>query len=65
MASVLIQLKAAVRIAVYLLLAFFAISLWQDPAGSAQATLDFVKGVGNFFAALIDKLVSFVKGLTA
>ena len=62
MASVLVQLKAAARIAVYLLLAYFAISLWQDPSGSAQATLDFLGGVGNFFATLIDKLVSFGKG---
>jgi hypothetical protein len=65
MVSVLAQLKAVGRIAMYLLLAFFAISLWQDPSGSAQATLDVVKGIGTFFAALIDKLVSFVRSLIA
>jgi hypothetical protein len=47
----------------YLVLAYFAISLWQDPAGAAQATLDFVKGIGNLFATLIDKLVAFVRSL--
>ncbi|HAP76576.1 MAG TPA: hypothetical protein DCR14_10875 [Acidimicrobiaceae bacterium] len=64
MAALLEQLKAAGRIALYLVIAFLAIHLWQDPGGSAQATMDFVKGVGNFFAALIDKVGQFVKGLT-
>lgn len=65
MVSVLVQLKAIGRIALYLVVAYFAISLWQDPAGSAQATLEFVKGIGNIFATLIDKLVAFVKSLIA
>lgn len=64
MASILVQLKAAAKIAAYLVAAFMAISLWQDPAGSAQATIDFVHGVGGFFAALINKLITFAKGLT-
>jgi hypothetical protein len=63
MVSVLGQLKAVARVAMYLVLAYFAISLWQDPAGAAQATLDFVKGIGNLFATLIDKLVAFVRSL--
>lgn len=65
MASILVQVKAAARIAMYLMLAFFAINLWQDPAGSAQATVDFIGGVGGFFSSLIDKLVTFAKGLTS
>lgn len=64
MAALLEQLKAAGRIAFYLMLAFLAIHLWQDPSGSAQATVDFVKGVGSFFASLFDKVGEFVKGLT-
>lgn len=64
MASLLAQCKAAGRIAMYLMLAYFAIQLWQDPAGSAQATVDFVGGVGHFFSSLIDKIGQFVKGLT-
>ena len=63
MASLLAQCKAAGRIAMYLMLAYFAIQLWQDPAGSARATIDFVGGVGHFFASLIDKIGQFVKGL--
>lgn len=63
MASILVQVKAAARIAMYLMLAFFAISLWQDPAGSAQATIDFIKAVGNFFSSLVEKLATFVRGL--
>ncbi len=64
MAALLAQFKAASRIALYLFVAFLAINLWQDPSGSAQATVDFIKGVGNFFAALFDKVGEFVKGLT-
>lgn len=65
MVGVLGQLKAVARVALYLVLAFLAINLWQDPAGLAQATLDVVKGIGTFFATLIDKLVSFVRSLIA
>ena len=63
MASLLTQFKAACRIALYLMLAYMAIQLWQDPSGSAQATVDFIGGIGRFFAALIDKIGQFVKGL--
>ena len=63
MASILVQVKAAARIAMYLAVAFFVINLWQDPAGSARATMDFIGGVGHFFASLIDKLGTFGKSL--
>jgi hypothetical protein len=64
MAALLEQLKAASRIAMYLTIAFLVIQLWQDPAGAAHATMAFIEGVGHFFAALIDKVGEFVKGLT-
>ena len=64
MQSVLVQAKAAVRIAMYLAIAYFAIKLWQDPYGSARATMGFVQGVGNFFASVINKIGTFVNGLS-
>lgn len=64
MAALLEQFKAIARIALYLLLAFLLIQLWQDPRGAAQATMDFIAGVGDFFASLLDKLGQFVQGLT-
>ena len=63
MQSVLVQAKAAVRIAMYLIIAYFAIKLWQDPSGSARATMNFIEGVGHFFASVITKLGAFAKGL--
>jgi hypothetical protein len=64
MAALLEQFKAIARIAMYLVLAFLVIQLWQDPSGAAQATMDAISGVGHFFAALIDKIGEFVSGLT-
>lgn len=64
MASILEQAKAAARIAMYLAIAYFAIKLWQDPYGSARATMNFIQGVGHFFAAVINKIGTFVDGLT-
>jgi hypothetical protein len=63
MAALLVQFKAFARIALYLLLAFLVIQLWQDPHGAAQATMDFISGIGHFFAALFDKIGQFVGGL--
>lgn len=63
MAMILNQAKAALRILMYLMVAFFAIKLWQDPAGSADATVNFIGSVGHFFAALINKLSEFVQSL--
>ncbi|MEI8239352.1 MAG: hypothetical protein WCI22_08015 [Actinomycetota bacterium] len=62
MASLLEQFKAAARIAMYLVLAYLAIQLWQDPAGSAHATMSFIQGIGHFFASFFDKVGAFVKG---
>jgi len=64
MAGLLTQLRAAVRIGLYLLVAYVAIQLWQDPAGAAQATMDMIEGIGQFFATLLDKIGQFVRGLS-
>jgi len=64
MASILEQAKAALRIAMYLVIAYFVINLWQDPGGSARATMNFVEGVGHFFATVINKIGTFVRGLS-
>ncbi len=64
MASLLVQVKAMIRIAVYLLGAYLLLQLWQDPSGAAQATTDFIGGIGHFFASVFDKIGEFAKGLT-
>ena len=64
MASVLEQAKALIRIAMYLGIAYFVIKLWQDPYGSARATMSFIGGVGHFFASVINKISTFARGLT-
>jgi hypothetical protein len=61
--SALGQLKAISRVAFYLLVAFLVIRLWQDPAGSADATVNFVGSIGSFFADAINKLSEFVRSL--
>jgi hypothetical protein len=63
MTSALAQVKAVTRIAFYLLVAFLVIRLWQDPAGSADATVRFVGSIGSFFASAVNKLSEFVRGL--
>ncbi len=65
MAMILNQAKAGLRILMYLMVAFFAIKLWQDPAGSADTTVNFVGSVGHFFASLINKLGEFVQRLAS
>jgi hypothetical protein len=61
--SALGQLKAITRIAFYLLVAFLVIRLWQDPTGSANATVNFINSIGSFFSSAIDKLSQFIRGL--
>lgn len=61
--TALAQIKAVGRVAFYLLVAFMVIRLWQDPAGSADATVDFISSIGSFFASAIDKLSTFVRSL--
>ena len=61
--SVLGQLKAATKIALYLFVAFVVIRLWQDPSGSGHATVDFINSIGSFFSSAVDKLGEFVRSL--
>jgi hypothetical protein len=63
MTSALAQLKAATKIAFYLFVAFLVIRLWQDPAGSADATVNFADSIGSFFASAVDKLAQFARSL--
>ncbi len=63
MTSALAQLKAITRVAFYLLIAFLVVRLWQDPKGSADATVNFVGSIGSFFSSAIDKISLFVKSL--
>ena len=51
------------RIAIIVVVAFFLISFWQDPEGSADTFTGFVGDVGSFFSAVIDKGATFVQGL--
>lgn len=63
MTSALAQVKAISRVAFYLFVAFLVIRLWQDPAGSADATVNFIGSIGSFFSSAIDKLSQFVRSL--
>jgi hypothetical protein len=63
MTSALAQLKAVTRVALYLVIAFLVIRLWQDPSGSADATMSFADSIGSFFASAVDKLAEFVRSL--
>jgi hypothetical protein len=63
MTSALAQLKAASRVVFYLLVAFVAIRLWQDPSGSADATVSFIGSIGSFFASAVDKLATFIRSM--
>ena len=51
------------KVLIYLSLAFVVVSVWRDPAGSADAAGNFLASVGTFFAAVIDKGSVFIKGL--
>ncbi len=61
--TALAQLKAVGRVAFYLVVAFMIIRLWQDPAGAADATVNFIGSIGSFFADAVNKLSVFVRGL--
>jgi hypothetical protein len=52
------------KILVYLALAFVIVSVWSDPAGSANAAGNFLHEVGGFFSTAIDKGSAFLKGLS-
>ena len=52
------------RTIIVVVVLFFLISFWQDPAGSADTFTGFVGDVGSFFSAVIDKGATFVRSLT-
>jgi hypothetical protein len=64
MTTVLSQLKAGSKVGVYLLIAFLALSFWQDPSGSADALGNVAGGIASFCATVVDKLAEFIKSLT-
>jgi hypothetical protein len=51
------------RIAVILLVAFVALSLWTDPAGTADVFGSFFSTVGDFLANVVDKGATFFRSL--
>jgi hypothetical protein len=63
MTTVLAQLKSSGKVAGYLVIAFLAISFWQDPSGSAQALGDAAAGVASFCSTVVDKIAEFFKAL--
>ena len=48
---------------IYLSVAFVVVSIWRDPAGSADAAGSFLGTVGDFFSTVIDKVSTFLRGL--
>lgn len=48
---------------IYLSFAFVIVSIWHDPAGSADAAGNFLGSVGGFFSTVIDKASTFLRGL--
>lgn len=52
------------QVLLYLIIAFVIVSIWKDPADSADKAGTFLGSVGNFLVDLIDKSSSFIKGLT-
>jgi hypothetical protein len=61
--SALGQLKAITRVFFYFFVAFLVIRLWQDPSGSADATVNFINSIGSFFSSAVDKLSEFGRSL--
>ena len=45
--------------------AFLILSIWNNPAGTANAFGDFLGEVGGFLEDAIDKFTEFFRGLTA
>lgn len=51
------------RLLFWLLILLAVLTVWNDPAGAAKATTDFIGDVGRFFATLIEKLIRFFREL--
>jgi len=52
------------KLLVYLALTFVVVSVWRDPAGSADAAGAFLGSVGGFFSDAVAKGGKFLKGLS-
>jgi hypothetical protein len=48
------------RIALYLVIAFLILFIWNDPTGAGDAIGAFFHDVGSFFSDLFNKFASFV-----
>ena len=48
------------RIALYLVIAFVILFIWNDPAGAGDAISAFFSDVGSFFSDLFSKFADFV-----
>lgn len=51
------------KIILYLIIAFVVVSIWKDPAGSADAAGAFLSSLGRFFHTLGGKASTFLKNL--
>jgi hypothetical protein len=51
------------QIALYLVIAFLIVSVWKDPATSADYASDFLTSVGRFLTQVYVKLARFIEGL--
>jgi hypothetical protein len=51
------------KVALYLIVAFLIVSIWRNPSESAHAAGHFLAAVGDFFAALIERIATFITSL--
>jgi hypothetical protein len=52
------------QLIIYLSVAFIVVAIWRDPSGSAGTAGDFLGSVGTFLTSVIDKSLTFLKGLS-
>ena len=52
------------QVVLYLIIAFVLVSVWKDPSGSSTQAGHFLGMVGTFFVDLVNKISTFVKGLS-
>lgn len=51
------------RLLIGLVVLLVLLTVWNDPAGAADATTGFVGDVGHFFSTFIGKLIAFFREL--
>ena len=51
------------QVAMYLIIAFLVVSVWKDPAVSADYAGDFLSLVGRFLVELYRKASQFIEGV--